>query len=891
MKDWIPSTRIVARTAIALVVVGGIVCAWVPTPARAEALETLLPYVIENHDRVRAAKSRLTAARNRAREALGGWYPTLSQTANAGHETQENDGGDDTRTGFNEWDISLTQLLWDFGSTNAAIDKARLQVEEARYNLIETRQSLILEAITAYMNVIRSNAALKFAKDSEDNIRRQTGLEEALVGLGSGFSTDVLQVKSQLAGAQARRVQSEGGLINALNRFQAVYGRMPDNLEALETVPFPAGFLPQTLTQATDIALESNPTLKNAILAADIAVEDVRIARADNFAPKIEASGERKFKKNVGGTIGAEQETLAKVEMTFDFNLGFTAVNTLRASESDLSATTFTAADTRRNIEEQTRNAWQQLQTAKQTTSHLNNQANIEAAFLELARNERQLGRRTLLEVLSSETKLINAKSDAFSAETDMVIAAYGVLAATGQLEYDVIKLSKGVKPPHTSVPSSAPAAETPSSAPSPAPALPVTPDNGQQINGEIEPDVTVAGGRSITDLHALFLQIATPKVASLPDTTETYGRSQSGGLVAKPNHPPKPKSRYDSFADFDTQAGSFGVTEAEEVGGVEFASSDTTSHLPVDAQAALPADSDTAVAPSTDRAMLDDAPGSDPLEEVARLVDADPREETVPTKSGFSFSNLFSYIDNALNALPHAQNRQDQSETIQVANAHDSVTMDMPPAPIPAPDITIDAIEVPAPTADEVAEASDSRSSDDAVTRFLGDVFGFFERAQPIEAQASEIAATIDDAPSSATGENADTAPVAEVASLPEATGTSSEPIDTISENVSENAGTDFNLFEFFEAAHQRALENNSTGTSLSPDGGATSTSDDRIFSTSDGGTLSTSDGGTLSTSDTGFEKKPSLLSFLGSILGKDDILKDVHYQPGNDFVTVDRN
>ncbi len=485
--------------------------------AYAESIEVLLPYVVDNHDRVRADEARLRAARNRAREALGDWYPTLSQTANAGTERQQNDNGDDSSTGFSEWDISLTQLLWDFGSTNAAIDKARLQVEEARLTLVETRQSLILEAITDYMNLIRAHQSLKFAQQSEENIRKQTGLEEALVGLGSGFSTDVLQAKSQLAGAQARRASSEGGLSSALNRYKAVFGRVPDNVDDLETVPFPAPFLPTSLTQATDIALEMNPSLKNAILAANIAMEDVRIARADNFTPRIEATGERKFKKNVGGTIGSEQETLAKVEMTFDFNLGFTAINTLKASKQDLSATTYSAADTRRNIEEQVRNAWQQLDTAKSTASHLDNQANIEAAFLDLARNERQLGRRSLIDVLTGETTLINAKSDALSARTDVVIAAYGLLASTGLLEYDIIKESKGIEPPIHKQDSTVSAPDAPAA----APVAPVTPSPAAPDQGHLyDPDITATPARSSADLKRMMMPPDEPvedKIAEAP--------------------------------------------------------------------------------------------------------------------------------------------------------------------------------------------------------------------------------------------------------------------------------------------------------------------------------------------------------------------------------------
>ncbi|MDA0998455.1 MAG: TolC family outer membrane protein, partial [Proteobacteria bacterium] len=441
-----------------------------------------LPYVIENHDRLKAAKAKLTTARNKAREALGGWFPTIDQTANFGHEAQNNDASRDTRIGFSEYDISLKQLLWDFGSTNAGVEKARLQVEEAQFTLRSTRQSLILESITAYMNLIRQHKVLAFARESESNIRKQTGLEEAQVEIGSGFKSDVLRAKTQLARAEARRSQNEGALTNALNRYQAVFGRVPDNIDALTIVPYPAEFLPQDVVEAVDMALETNPALKSAHLNNDLAAQDVRATKASKFFPKLEGKAERKFKRNVGGTLGAEQELLAKVEMTFSFNAGFTAVNTLRASESDLSASQFTAADTRRNIEEQVRNAWQSMQTAQRTAGHLNDTANINTAYLEVAREERALGNRTVLDILSAETDLINARSDALSAETDVIVSAYGLLSAMGTLEYELVKVSRGTAPPkfrtNRSKPANtaAPAAQPAQPAPKGQSVPPVTP-------------------------------------------------------------------------------------------------------------------------------------------------------------------------------------------------------------------------------------------------------------------------------------------------------------------------------------------------------------------------------------------------------------------------------
>ena len=130
-----------------------------------------------------------------------------------------------------------------------------------------------------------------------------------------------------------------------------------------------------------------------------------------------------KFKQDVGGAAGFKREALGKVQFTFPFNLGFTAINSLRAAESDSTAASRRVSDLRDQIEEQARNAWSNLITAGQNAALLQNQANIAAEFLDLARKERQLGKRTLIDVLAGETNLINAQSDAISAQSDVIIA------------------------------------------------------------------------------------------------------------------------------------------------------------------------------------------------------------------------------------------------------------------------------------------------------------------------------------------------------------------------------------------------------------------------------------------------------------------------------------
>ncbi len=428
------------RINLTLCVLLGVLYGFLPArPAVAQSLETLLEDVIQKDHRVIGAKADIAAARDRAREALGDWFPLFEPTVNHGYELTQNPHGSDTGLPFSEIDLSLTQKLWDFGATNALVEKARLQLVEKQLTLTKVKEDLILEAINAYVNLFKVYHSLTFAQQSKDNVQKQTGLEVAKVESGSGLSTDVLQAKSQLAGAIAREIQSEGALLAARNRYRAVFGKPPEP-EKMLPVALPLDQLSRTLEDAIDKALEKNTQIAIDSIAESIARQDQKNAYGDKFFPKIEGVLTQKWKNNVSGTVDLKKETLAKIEMTMPFNLGFTAINTLRAAESDVIASSRVVADTRRNIEEQVRNAWQELNTAKLTAKSLQNQANISAAFLELARQERKLGQRSLIDVLSGETSLLNSQSDSISAETDVIIAAFKLLSITGDLKENFIR-------------------------------------------------------------------------------------------------------------------------------------------------------------------------------------------------------------------------------------------------------------------------------------------------------------------------------------------------------------------------------------------------------------------------------------------------------------------
>lgn len=404
--------------------------------AHAETLSETLNGMLNNHQRIKASASDAAASKERIRETQGQAFPQFEVLANYGRESQTSQTSNvNTNLTFTEVDLTVTQLLTDFGATRAAVDVAELTHEQSVAVLDTVSQSLLLEGVSAYINLSRADNMQMFALKSVDNIKRQTEMENAILKHGKGYSTDVLQAKTQLAGAHSRAVQAQGAYLLAESRFQSVFNRVPseDDVKNAPTLAI-AGRLPASMEAAEVMAIENNHELKALRVAVAAADKQHTFVRRDLLYPTIQAIGEAKFKDNVAGVKDFEKENLIKVELYYPINLGVTVSNSMKAAKQAKYAAESRVMDTENLIKEQVRNAWYSLQTAKANAETLSNQVALAKHFLSLARKERKNGKRSLLDVLAGETMLINAQSDASSAQADIAVAAYTLLHVTGQL-------------------------------------------------------------------------------------------------------------------------------------------------------------------------------------------------------------------------------------------------------------------------------------------------------------------------------------------------------------------------------------------------------------------------------------------------------------------------
>ena len=413
-------------------------------PAYAQAFTEELRDLIDNHKRILATKATVDSLTEGSSISKKAYWPEVSVTALQGHESRKNvEGTLDTGLGASEFDASITQPIDLWHSKGSAVEIAELQLEQGKLGLEQTIQSVILEAITATIGISSATLIEDYARRSVSNIKKQAQLEDARVTKGSGLSTDVLQAKIQLAGAEARLTLAEGALGQSINRYRAVFGYEPPGRDTLPIIILPLSRVPASKDECVRLALENNFQIRSLRSAEELARISIKQTRADQFAPTLNFIVDSKLKNNISGIRGSTNEWIAKFELKYNLNVAGSAFNNVKSSEYNYIATSNQLQDATNLIEEQAKNTFEQYEITQKNANFLENQANIAGEFLALAREERRLGTRSLIDVLSGETAEINALSDAQSAKSQVAIAAYTLLFILGELDVEAVELDE----------------------------------------------------------------------------------------------------------------------------------------------------------------------------------------------------------------------------------------------------------------------------------------------------------------------------------------------------------------------------------------------------------------------------------------------------------------
>lgn len=407
-----------------------------------ETIQVYLPELLKSHERIIAAQSKTQAVEYTVKQYKAGYLPAVDLISESGYENIYKENGAETDYDDKTYNrLRASQLIYDFGATSKQVDKSKTMLTQAALEEEDVRQQVLLEGILACVNVIKERDKLSYANRSENNIKAQTGIEETLLEKGAGLRSDVLQAKSQLAAAQAMRIEVAGELEIAKNRFRTVFGKtiQEDEIKALELTDRYRKLVPASLEESIKEAMNTNPGLKAKALDRALAEDEIK-ARKAAYYPRLELIGQGKYRYNDDGLEGARTDFFVGLGITYNLFRGGADQAAVNAATAERHSFIQQFEEEKKLVAEEVRNSWQTLVTAEAKREVLSNQAMIAVRFLELARKEREMGNRTLLEVLSAEVEYYRAMSNAVAAQAEANGAIFSLLKSIGMLKLELLE-------------------------------------------------------------------------------------------------------------------------------------------------------------------------------------------------------------------------------------------------------------------------------------------------------------------------------------------------------------------------------------------------------------------------------------------------------------------
>lgn len=416
----------------------------VSAAAQARPLAEELAFMLQSSPRLHAASRALRAAREEIGVARSAFMPRVTAAGDLGPESIDPPRGASTDLPRRNAKLTVTQNLFSGFRNSASFAVATIDEQLADLDFRSTTQSVLFDACSAYLEVLRQADLVRLATENREIIREQMGLEDERVSRGSGIAVDVLLAKARLQLAGERVVAFEGALKNAEARYVQVFGRppLPDRMIRPETL---SDLVPERLTDAIEAARGENVNLVSAARRVDRATEQRRMVVAD-WWPRIDLVGTANYEEDFNARRGIRRDYAILLSMSWDLFSGFRTRYAVSAARARRQQALRTAEDTRRRVEEDVTRAFETLHTALRRVDMLKNATAIAEEVFEARVKLRRAGNETAINVLDARSETFNARINLVSADFGAEIAAVHLLATMGRLTPE----SLGLEVPRT---------------------------------------------------------------------------------------------------------------------------------------------------------------------------------------------------------------------------------------------------------------------------------------------------------------------------------------------------------------------------------------------------------------------------------------------------------
>lgn len=412
----------------------GFLATSISSAAFAMSLRDAVQEAVSTHPGVGAARAAERASIWDFKTSKARLLPNLDVSADAGGQ-YVNQPGNLTPSENAKWDFrrqataDLVQVLFDGWDRANDIYRSAALVDAASLRVMERSEALGLDAVEAYIDVERHSQVLATAYQSRRRLQSILGLVRELNTGGKVPRSDVDQAVERIAASDAVIAQIEQSLAEAKAKFRQVVGREPSKLQA---VAYPKN-LPASRDSAYATARENNPTVK--ALEADAAAAHYEMERAKSgYYPELSLRGSASYGYDIDGVEGKDVDVKGVVGLNWNlFNGGATGYRT-EALKEEVARAELESDAAMRSIRESIDKAFAAYTIGKKKLAAAQQQVNSNDRLVKQYREEYRLAKRSLLDLLDSETALFSSQFQLASAKAARLLSAYNIHAATGRL-------------------------------------------------------------------------------------------------------------------------------------------------------------------------------------------------------------------------------------------------------------------------------------------------------------------------------------------------------------------------------------------------------------------------------------------------------------------------
>ena len=421
--------------------------------AHSAVLESDLKHLLDNHPAIKAARLAAGASEKRIDAAWAAFKPKVTVTADTGREMLDNtsykpDG--DSRPGYlvmgkngtlpqvsasdlirRKKGLMVEQNLYNGGKREAALQVSEKENNLQQLNLDIATQDVLLEGLSAYLQVGRYLTLIGLAKLNEQTTREQLELETKRLEGGGGIAVDVLQARTRLQVVRERRVFYEQGLRDALANYEQVFGRPPDLNNFQELKPFEAR-LPNSVMIAMAKGMEQSARLKAATVQVERAAMLIDMEKA-GYLPTLDLVGMRNRDINTN-QLALREETSLILRMNWVLYSGMDTTAKTAAAQKDRDELMERENVAKNKTREAIRISWNQLANGAERLELLDAAAGISFDVMQNRKRLRDAGKETALNVLDAEVEYFGVLANKVNALYDTRIGSYRLLYHMGEL-------------------------------------------------------------------------------------------------------------------------------------------------------------------------------------------------------------------------------------------------------------------------------------------------------------------------------------------------------------------------------------------------------------------------------------------------------------------------